>query len=175
MDTWQGCPSPYICELLVPVLLVKLVQCEQARVTPFWLTRYSIAASAASVKAYSLSAGAGFPRDILRVHSVASPSFCLSSFSVDCHQRHLRQTSASALSCAKLTSTPGHLSVYPLSCLLVCKLAHTACSSVTTALGWRVVWAQVIPHCMSPCCFTTMKGSEMTKLAAILPNWVRLF
>lgn len=26
-----------------------------------------------------------------------------------------------------------------------------------------------------PPSFTTMKGSEMTKLAAVLPNWVRLF
>lgn len=177
MDTWQGCPSPYVCELLLPALPVKpvQVQCEQARLTPFWLAQDSIASPAASMKASSLSVGAGFPRDILKVHSVSPPSLCLSSFSVGCHQLHLRQTSASAFSCAKLTSTPGHLSVCPLPCLLVCKLAHTAYSSVTTALRWRVVWAQAIPRCMSPCCFTTTKGSGMAMLAATLPSWVRLF
>lgn len=109
----------------------------------------------------------------MRVHSVPFPSCCFSSFSVNYHQLHLRRTSASALSCTKPTSTPGDLSVCPLSHLLVCRLTHAACSSGTTALRWRVVWAQVIPSCVSSS-FTNMKGSERSKMVAKLPNWVRL-
>lgn len=111
LGTWQDSSLPCVCELLVPGLQVKpmRVHGEQATATPFWLTHNSMAVPR-NVRACSPHIAADFPRDSLKIHCVSSLPCCLSSVSVDFCQLHLRNyTAASAFSCGKVTSTPGHL------------------------------------------------------------------
>lgn len=138
-----------------------------------WLTQDPTAALC-DVRAYSLNSAADFPRDIPKIHFVASPSGHTPPFSRDCRQLHLR--------CDLLTlRSPvekGHQHQVTLMSVLFPAASSSNSHSQPSSSGHgsevdRVLGTDHPEMCVPS--FATGKGCEWTELAAVLPNWVRLY